>query len=283
VPDPALNYQTGTITWQAIAGQDELDHFEQSGGASGGTFTLYLVELANNVGPVNYNDNIAAIQALFDTAVSAGNSVVSGTDATSFDVEFKVTDRLQPVTVTLSDNSLTGGASPTVQITRTQVGRPDQIVPLFEFRDVNGHILARLIPNSGAHQSNFYVQDSNNGDYFVQLLAADNSATNKRSAVFLGSNDGSITGLVDGSAGAVTLTLAAFAAQTAALLDLQTSTGAHALQATSLGALDFLEQAAPGAPAVETARLYSRDNGADKTQLVVVFPSGAVQVIATEP
>lgn len=39
----------------------------------------------------------------------------------------------------------------------------------------------------------------------------------------------------------------------------------------------------PSAPAADTARLYVKDNGAGKTQLVVRFPTGAVQVIATEP
>lgn len=39
----------------------------------------------------------------------------------------------------------------------------------------------------------------------------------------------------------------------------------------------------PAAPAANNAILYVRDNGAGKTQLVVRFPTGAVQVIATEP
>jgi hypothetical protein len=39
----------------------------------------------------------------------------------------------------------------------------------------------------------------------------------------------------------------------------------------------------PAAPAANSGRLYFRDNGAGKTQLVVKFPTGAVQVIATEP
>jgi hypothetical protein len=37
------------------------------------------------------------------------------------------------------------------------------------------------------------------------------------------------------------------------------------------------------APAANRATLYARDNGAGKTQLVVRFATGAVQVIATEP
>lgn len=39
----------------------------------------------------------------------------------------------------------------------------------------------------------------------------------------------------------------------------------------------------PPAPAVNTGILYFRDNGAGKTQLVVRFPTGAIQVVATEP
>jgi len=47
--------------------------------------------------------------------------------------------------------------------------------------------------------------------------------------------------------------------------------------------LDMAEMAAPGAPFANQARLFVRDNGAGKTQLAVVFSSGAVQVIATQP
>lgn len=39
----------------------------------------------------------------------------------------------------------------------------------------------------------------------------------------------------------------------------------------------------PAAPAANTGLLYLRDNGAGKRQLVARFPTGAVQVIATEP
>ena len=45
----------------------------------------------------------------------------------------------------------------------------------------------------------------------------------------------------------------------------------------------FSEMTAPAAGAANTARLYSVDNGAGKTQLVVIFASGAAQVLATEP
>jgi len=46
---------------------------------------------------------------------------------------------------------------------------------------------------------------------------------------------------------------------------------------------EFLERADPAAGPVNTGRLYVRDNGAGKTQLCIIFNTGAVQVIATQP
>jgi len=53
--------------------------------------------------------------------------------------------------------------------------------------------------------------------------------------------------------------------------------------ATIPGYIGGAEISDPAAPAANSGRLYFRDNGAGKTQLVVRFPTGAVQVIATEP
>ena len=47
--------------------------------------------------------------------------------------------------------------------------------------------------------------------------------------------------------------------------------------------LDLPENATPQNPPANTARLFARDNGAGKTQLCVIFPSGGVQTLATEP
>jgi hypothetical protein len=47
--------------------------------------------------------------------------------------------------------------------------------------------------------------------------------------------------------------------------------------------IEYLEIGDPAAPDSDRARLYVKDNGAGKTQLVVRFSTGAVQVIATEP
>jgi hypothetical protein len=49
------------------------------------------------------------------------------------------------------------------------------------------------------------------------------------------------------------------------------------------GGVEMEEVTAPAAPATNKARLFVRDNGSGKTQLVVRFPTGAIQVIATEP
>lgn len=56
------------------------------------------------------------------------------------------------------------------------------------------------------------------------------------------------------------------------------------LASTSAGYIEGVEQASdPAAPAANSGRAYFRDNGSGKTQFVVRFPTGAVQVIATEP
>jgi hypothetical protein len=47
--------------------------------------------------------------------------------------------------------------------------------------------------------------------------------------------------------------------------------------------VEYVEITDPGAGATNSARLYARDNGSGKTQLCVVFASGAVQVLATQP
>jgi len=49
------------------------------------------------------------------------------------------------------------------------------------------------------------------------------------------------------------------------------------------GALEIPEITAPANAPTDKARIYAEDNGAGKTRLVVKFPSGSAQVIATEP
>lgn len=47
--------------------------------------------------------------------------------------------------------------------------------------------------------------------------------------------------------------------------------------------IDMPEQSTPSAPGTNTGRLFCRDNGSGKTQLCIIFNTGAVQVISTQP
>jgi len=47
--------------------------------------------------------------------------------------------------------------------------------------------------------------------------------------------------------------------------------------------LEMSEQTAPAAPAANKLRLYGEDNGAGKTRLMAIFPTGAAVQIAIEP
>lgn len=71
---------------------------------------------------------------------------------------------------------------------------------------------------------------------------------------------------------------------------LLTTSGGNPVQLDANAPMDIAENhilmseiGDPSAPASNKAILYTKDNGAGKTQLVARFPTGAVQVIATEP
>lgn len=49
------------------------------------------------------------------------------------------------------------------------------------------------------------------------------------------------------------------------------------------GSIEFLERTDVAAPGSNSVRIYAKDNGSGKTQLVARFPTGAVQQIAIEP
>jgi len=49
------------------------------------------------------------------------------------------------------------------------------------------------------------------------------------------------------------------------------------------GFLNMAERTAPAAPTANGARIFAQDNGAGKTQLMVIFSTGAAQQIAIEP
>lgn len=81
------------------------------------------------------------------------------------------------------------------------------------------------------------------------------------------------------------LVISALAEATARkLLRLVDAAGAETFTVDDTGVIEMAEQAAdPAAPATGTARLFCRDNGSGKTQVCVRFPTGAIQVLSTEP
>lgn len=124
--------------------------------------------------------------------------------------------------------------------------------PVFNFQDGNGGIGTGWIVGYGNSQG------------FACQLARGLELGSSSKLAF--SNGGPLQGTIDAA-------LARSAAGIVALTD--GSTGG--------GVFEFTEISDPAAPASDKARLYIKDNGSGKTQLVVVFPTGAVQVIATEP
>jgi len=83
--------------------------------------------------------------------------------------------------------------------------------------------------------------------------------------------------------GAILLKLTTDSAQTANAITLQNASSMALLQVSASGAIVLTEQSDPSAPSSNQATMYVRDNGSGKTQLCVRFPTGAVQVLATEP
>ncbi len=59
--------------------------------------------------------------------------------------------------------------------------------------------------------------------------------------------------------------------------------GVRGASASAGGALSFIEQTAPSAPAADGVYIYAQDNGGGKTQLMARFSSGAAQQIAIQP
>lgn len=97
-----------------------------------------------------------------------------------------------------------------------------------------------------------------------------------------GDRDASL-GVAPLGAGNRGLSVKANVAQAADLLEVVSSTNALLLAIAADGGIRMAEQTDPAAPPANQAHLYTRDNGAGKTQLVVRFPTGVVQVLATEP
>lgn len=62
-----------------------------------------------------------------------------------------------------------------------------------------------------------------------------------------------------------------------------TTSGVELAGTTAASLIELTEIGTPSAPGADKGRLFVRDNGAGKSQLCILFASGAVQVIATQP
>lgn len=90
--------------------QDEIQQVDTQGSPDSGTYTLNLD--GTDIGPINWDDDQAAVQAAYDDALTAAQATITG-DAASHTAEF--TDTLgnqdQPL-MTVTDNSLTNTGDP---------------------------------------------------------------------------------------------------------------------------------------------------------------------------
>jgi len=104
---------------------DETQQVAITGAPTGGTFTLTFG--GQTTATINWNDTQATVQTRLQalSSIGAGNALVTGGPgpATPYVVEFAGTmAKTAQALITLTNNLLTGGASPSVAITRLQGG-----------------------------------------------------------------------------------------------------------------------------------------------------------------
>ncbi len=121
----AHRYLDKSVAVVVQAQYDETQQIAITGAPTGGTFTLTFG--AQTTATINWNDNAATVQTRLQalSSIGAGNALVTGGPGpgTPFIVEFAGTmAKTAEALITLTNNLLTGGASPSVNITRLQGG-----------------------------------------------------------------------------------------------------------------------------------------------------------------
>lgn len=110
-------YQSGNLS-------DEVQTLTFSGSPTGGSFKLSFGGQETNALPFNANGGTIGNELLGLSTVGAGNLLVSG--GGPFTVTFKgALAKTNVPQIVLSNNSLTGGSSPTIVIATTTQGGPD--------------------------------------------------------------------------------------------------------------------------------------------------------------
>lgn len=113
-----------------------------------------------------------------------------------------------------------------------------------------------------------------NGGQVVGFYAGRNGGTSGHSILV---NTNSADGCIGFSGSAANMGDVAIGRADTALLKLVNA------PASEGAGIEFKEMTAPSAGGSNTARLFCRDNGSGKSQLCVIFATGAIQVVATEP
>ncbi len=121
----AKRYLDKSVATVVQAQYDETQQIAITGSPTGGTFTLTFG--GQTTAAINWNDNAATVQTRLQalSSIGANNALVTGGPGpgTPFVVEFAGTmAKTAEALITLQTNSLTGGSSPSVSITRLQGG-----------------------------------------------------------------------------------------------------------------------------------------------------------------
>lgn len=146
---------------------------------------------------------------------------------------------------------------------------------------------------SGNYESNFFFTVTNSilGSVANGRSQNDSQTTHTGSQLFSNAVPNGVGGAISsviwsiltGGASNIGLVVKGHSGQLAYLGEFRDSSDNVLLGISEGGHLQFREVADPSAPASDFGFLYMKDNGSGKTQLVARFPTGAIQVIATEP
>ncbi|HEX9502877.1 MAG TPA: hypothetical protein VF974_00960 [Patescibacteria group bacterium] len=122
---PTKRYWDRTASWTVQAEYDEVQTIQVTGSPTGGTYTLTFG--GQTTATINWNDPASTVQTRLQalSSITAGKCLVTGGPgpATPYTVEFVSTlGFASQALITLTTNSLTGGSSPSVSITRAQGG-----------------------------------------------------------------------------------------------------------------------------------------------------------------
>lgn len=154
---------------------------------------------------------------------------------------------------------------------------PTNIVPVTITMPASLSTRSFTIKNSAGTEK-FYVDQSGN------VYSAGSGTFNAATTITNTASNNDLLRIDNTGAGASRIVkITQGAGQSADILYANNSGGTKEFAIGPKGYIEMYEQTDPAAPSSNYARLYTRDNGAGKTQLCVRFATGAIQVLSTEP